>query len=133
LIVVLDADLVIGALDAADAHHAQAREHFETWRADGTQRLISLVTLTEVLVAPAAISGRLLAAREAIAALEIATHTPNEAIAVEAARLRWKHPISLPDAYALATARQVGGRVVSFDRKVLRAAADAGLGGTLDQ
>ncbi len=117
----LDADVVIGALDASDAHHVRAREHFSSWHAEGTKRLLSLVTLTEVLVAPAADAARLGAAREAIAALGITTHTPNEAIAVDAARLRGKHPISLPDAYALATARHLGGRLVSFDRNVLRA------------
>jgi predicted nucleic acid-binding protein len=127
LIVVLDADVVIGALDASDAHHARTREYFDSWRSEGTQRLLSLVTLTEVLVAPAAQRERLAAAREAIAALEIVTHAPSEAIAVDAARLRGRHPISLPDAYALATARQVGGRLVSFDRTMMRAATEAGL------
>jgi predicted nucleic acid-binding protein len=128
LISVLDADVVIGALDSSDLHHARARQHFETWRADGTQRMMSLVTLTEVLVAPATATARLNAAREAVAALEIAIHTPNEAIAVDAARMRFQYPISLPDAYVLATARHLGGRLVSFDLKVMRAAAAVGLG-----
>ncbi len=127
MIVVLDADVVIGALDASDAHHARAREQFNTWRSEGTQRLLSLITLTEVLVAPAARPAQLSGAREAIAALEITTHTPNEAIAVDAARLRGMHPISLPDAYALATARHLGGQLISFDRNIMRAAAKAGL------
>jgi predicted nucleic acid-binding protein len=129
LIVVLDADVLIGALDASDVHHSQARGYFETWQAEDTKRLVSLVNLTEVLIAPAARPTQLNAAREAIAALGIATHTPNEAIAVEAARLRAEHPISLPDAYALATARHVGGQLVSFDRKVVGAAAKAGISG----
>lgn len=127
MIVVIDADVVIGALDATDAHHARARRQFETWRTDDTQRVISLLTLTEVLIAPAASTPRLSAAREAIAALEIALHTPNEAVAVDAARLRGKHPISLPDSYALATARQLGATLLSFDRRLVRTAADLGL------
>jgi predicted nucleic acid-binding protein len=127
LIVVVDADVVIGALDASDPHHARARRHFEAWRADGTQRVMSLITLTEVLIAPATGMARLSTARESIAALEIAFHAPNEAVAVDAARLRGRYPISLPDAYALATARQVGAGLVSFDRKVIRTAADLGL------
>jgi predicted nucleic acid-binding protein len=129
LIVVLDADVLIGALDASDAHHGRARDCFETWRADRTHRVVSLVTLTEVLVAPATQFTRLNAAREAIAALGVATHAPNEAIAVDAARLRGKHPISLPDAYTLATARHLDGSVMSFDRNLIRAAADAGIAG----
>ncbi|HEY5198044.1 MAG TPA: PIN domain-containing protein [Solirubrobacteraceae bacterium] len=127
MIVVVDADVVIGALDASDAHHTRARRHFEAWRADGTQRVMSLVTLTEVLIAPAASTARMSTAREAIAALEIAFHAPNEAVAVDAARLRGKYPISLPGAYALATARQLGAALLSFDRKIVRTAADLGL------
>ena len=65
------------------------------------------MNLTEVLIAPAAAPARLTAAREAIAALGITIHAPNEAIAVEAARLRGLHPISVPDAYAIATARHL--------------------------
>jgi predicted nucleic acid-binding protein len=68
-------------------------------------------------------------AAEAIAALGVALHPPTEATSVDAARLRGKFPISLPDAYALATARQVGGTLVSFDRRVSRAAAEAGISG----
>jgi len=80
-----------------------------------------------VLVAPAAEPARLHAAREAISALGITINTPNKAIAVDAARLRGEHPISLPDAYMLATARHIGGRVVSFDRRMMRAAKIEGL------
>lgn len=127
MIVVLDADVVIGALDAGDAHHAAARERLTRWHRAGVRRLLGLMNLTEVLIAPAAAPARLAAAREAIAALGIAIHSPNEAIAVDAARLRNAHPISLPDAYALATARHVGGVVASFDEKVRRAAAREGL------
>lgn len=128
MIVVLDADVVIGALDGSDAHHETAREQFTRWRSQETRCLLSLITLTEILIAPAAGgAARLAAAREAIAALEIATHMPNEAVAVAAARLRGRYPISLPDAYVLATAHHVGARVASFDRNILRAAKAAGI------
>jgi predicted nucleic acid-binding protein len=122
LTLVLDADVVIGALDAADAHHRQARSLFVRWHRDDETRLISVVTMSEVLVAPSADPAALRAARQAIAALGIAVHRPTEAVAVEAARLRAEHPISLPDAYCLATARHARARLVSFDRKLLRAA-----------
>jgi predicted nucleic acid-binding protein len=75
-----------------------------------------------VLAAPAADNQQLRLARAAIAALEITLHQPTGAIAVEAARLRGRHPVSLPDAYLLATARHTGSAVASFDRKVTRAA-----------
>lgn len=118
----LDADILIGALDSSDRHHSQSRRLFGSWREQDTTRLISVVNLSEVLVAPAAREDRLRAAREAIGALGVAIHQPSEAIGIQAARLRARHPISLPDAYCLATASRTDGEVVSFDRKVLRAA-----------
>jgi len=119
---VLDADVLIGALDGSDAHHSQARALFTAWHTQGTTPLISIVNLSEVLIAPAADKQRLRRAREAIAALGVAIHRPSEAIGIDAARLRCVHPISLPDAYCLATARQVGASVASFDQKIIRAA-----------
>ncbi len=125
--VVLDADAMIGALDGSDPHHAEARRLFRVWQRQDTARLISVVNLSEVLVAPAADRMRLRAAREAIAALGVAIHQPSEAIGVDAARLRGAHPISLPDAYCLATARYADASVASFDEKVLRAAEREGI------
>ncbi len=119
----LDADVLIGALDGNDAHHAHARELFTQWRADRDTCAISVVNLTEVLVAPSADSSRLASAREAIAALGVRVHQPNEATGVEAARLRQRHPISLPDAYCLASAKHTGSTITSFDQKILKAAA----------
>lgn len=89
--------------------------------------MIGVVNLSEVLIAPAADPVRLATAREAILALGVEVHAPNEAIAVEAARLRQRHPVSLADAYCLATAKHTKSRLASFDRKVLGAARDEGL------
>jgi predicted nucleic acid-binding protein len=94
----LDADVLIGALDGSDPHHHRARELFTKWRDDQDACAVSIVNLTEVLIAPSADVSKLAAAREAIAALGVTVHQPNEAIGVEAARLRQRHPISLPDA-----------------------------------
>ncbi len=118
----LDADVLIGALDADDAHHARARELLTQWRADKDTCAVSVVNLTEVLIAPSTDVARLAAAREAIAALGVTVHQPNEAIGVEAARLRHRHPISLPGAYCLATAKHTDSAVASFDEKILWAA-----------
>ncbi len=119
---VLDADMLIGALDRDDPHHGRARELFTEWREDRDACSVSVVNLTEVLIAPSAEVAKLAAAREAIAALGVSVHQPNEAIGVDAARLRQRHPISLPDAYCLATARHTGSVVASFDNKILKAA-----------
>lgn len=123
----LDADVLIGALDTSVAHHQRARELFVRARDRRDPLTVSVVNLTEVLTAPAADASKLAAAREAIAALGVAVHQASEAIAVDAARLRGRHPISLPDAYLLASAKRTGAAVVSFDRKVQQAAKDEGL------
>jgi hypothetical protein len=52
---------------------------------------------------------------------------PSEAVGVAAARLRGAHPISLPDAYCLATARTTDAHIASFDENVLRAADHEGI------
>ena len=119
---ILDADVLIGALDRNDRHHRRARALFTKWRDDQDVLAISVVNLTEVLIAPAADVSKLATAREAIAALGVGVHQPNEALGVEAARLRQRHPISLPDAYCLATTKQTGSAVSSFDQKLLKAA-----------
>lgn len=118
----IDADVLIGALDASDAHHRQARTMFTKWRENRDTVSISVVNLTEVLIAPSAEPRTLAAARAAIATLGVAVYHPNEAIGVDAARLRQRHPISLPDAYCLATAKHTGSAVASFDQKIVKAA-----------
>jgi predicted nucleic acid-binding protein len=124
--VVVDADVLIGALDASDPHHRAARTLFNRWHRSGTPVLVSAVNLSEVLVVPAADRRRLRQARTAIAPLGVAVHGPGEAIAVEAARLRQLYPISLPDAYCVATAGFLGAALASFDQKVTRAARAEG-------
>ncbi len=89
--------------------------------------MISVINLSEVLIAPSADPPRLATAREAIAALGVEAHLPNEAIAIEAARLRQRYPVSLPDAYCLATAKHTRSTLASFDHKVLQAAWGEGL------
>jgi predicted nucleic acid-binding protein len=125
--VFLDADVLIGALDRTDPHHHRARELFTTWRDGQDACIVSVVNLTEVLVAPSSDVSVLAAAREAIAALGISVHQPNEAIGVEAARYRQRHPISVPDAYCLATAKHTGAALASFDQKILKAANREGV------
>jgi predicted nucleic acid-binding protein len=100
---------------------------FSSWHERDEGRLISAVNLTEVLVAPAKDRQGLRRAREAIAALGVSIHRPGDAVAVEAARFRTAHPISLPDAYCLATAARTGASLASFDEKVVRAAQAEGI------
>ncbi|MGI8429315.1 MAG: type II toxin-antitoxin system VapC family toxin [Solirubrobacteraceae bacterium] len=123
----LDADVLIGALDSSDAHHVRARRLLTKSRRSQDAVSISVVNLSEVLIAPSVDAARLATAREAVAALGVQAHLPNEAIGVEAARLRQRYPVSLPDAYCLATTKHTRSTLVSFDHKVLNAANDEGL------
>jgi len=124
---ILDADVLIGALDRDDAHHGRARQLLTDCRDRHDAVSISVVNLSEVLIAPSADPAHLSAAREAIGALGVNIHLPNEAIGIEAARLRQRHPISLPDAYCLATAKHTRSSIASFDQKILKAAVAEGL------
>ena len=63
---VVDAGVVIAALDADDPHHAEACDRFVEWQASGAPRVLSLASLTDLLTVPAADAPTLLAAREAV-------------------------------------------------------------------
>jgi predicted nucleic acid-binding protein len=124
---VIDADVLIGALDEHDAHHSRGRALFTGWHNDQDEVAISVVNLTEVLIAPSADAVTLAKARRAIVVLGVTVHQPSEAIAVEAARLRLRYPVSLPDGYCLATAKHTGSALASFDEKILKAARREGV------
>ncbi len=124
---VLDADVLIGALDSSDSHHDRARRLFVAWNEQEDDIIVSVVNLSEVLVSQASDRGRLRAAREAIAALGVTVHAPTETIGVDASVLRNRHPISLADSYLLATARHTVATAVSFDKRIARAAKAEGI------
>jgi predicted nucleic acid-binding protein len=123
---VLDADVVIAALDRADSHHRSAVRGLKAMLADGTRLLLSLVNYAEALVRPAEDAGTLRAASDAIATLRIELTAPTEQISREAARLRSATGISLPDGFALATALARDSTLATFDRDVRKAARSAG-------
>lgn len=118
---VLDTDVVIGALDRGDAHHRQARELLLGLIGDGATLHLSVINYAEALVKPAENPTTLRQAIEAMATLGIHVHSPDAAVAREAARLRSLN-ISLADGFALATAKRLDASVASYDRRV-RAAA----------
>ena len=113
----LDVDVVIGALDGSDAHHQAARDLLAGAREREDSLLISVVNLSEVLIALAADAAKLTKARQAIAALGIATRQLSDTTGVDAARLRGRHPISLPDAFLLASAKRISATIASFDEQ----------------
>jgi predicted nucleic acid-binding protein len=117
---VLDTDVLIAALDRADAHHADARETFRRFASARMELAICTVNYAEALVRPAEDERTLRAAVDAIASLGIRTSPPDAALARLAARRR-SLGISLADGFALATAERLGADLASFDRRVRRA------------
>jgi predicted nucleic acid-binding protein len=112
---ILDASVVIGLLDAADAHHARAIDDVEA--ADRAQQslLLPASAYSEALVAFAR-AGRIEQAREAICAMGITVVALTDTTAELAAGLRARHDkLRLPDAIVLATARENAGRLLSYD------------------
>jgi predicted nucleic acid-binding protein len=117
---VLDTDVVIAALDRADAHHSQAREAFGGFASAGTELVICTINYAEALVRPAEEERNLRAAVDAISSLGIRTSSPDAATARLAARRR-ALGVSLADGFAIATAERLGAELASFDRRVHRA------------
>jgi predicted nucleic acid-binding protein len=119
---ILDASVLIGLLDAADAHHARAIDDVEAADREGRQLLAPASAYSETLVAFAR-AGRLGDARQAVAAMGIAVVVLTAAIAERAAELRARHErLRLPDAIVLATAQEQGGELLSYDRGLSRIA-----------
>ncbi len=119
---ILDANVLIGLLDTADAHHERAIDDVEAADQRGQQLLAPASVYSEALVAFAR-AGRIRDAREAITAMGIAVTPLTEEIAEQAAALSASHGrLRLPDAMALATARQLGGELLSYDRRLWRLA-----------
>ena len=122
----LDTDVIIAALDRADAHHASAAAAFASFAAEGVGLLLCTVNYAEALVRPAEDERAMRNAVDAIASLGIRTLAPDAPVARAAARHRGLG-ISLADGFALATAERAGADLASFDRRVRRALPSVGL------
>ncbi|HEY2719848.1 MAG TPA: PIN domain-containing protein [Solirubrobacteraceae bacterium] len=120
---ILDASVVIGLLDTADSHHDDAIDEVEAADHEGRQLLLPASAYSETLVAFAR-ARRLDEARQAISAMGISVVSLTDTIAERAAELRARHTsLRLPDAIVLATAHEMGGSLLSYDRKLSRLAS----------
>jgi predicted nucleic acid-binding protein len=121
---ILDASVLIGLLDTADAHHAGAVDDTEAADVAGRQLLVPASAYSETLVAFAR-AARVPEAREAIAAMGIKVTPLTEAIAEHAAELRARHDwLRLPDALVLATARELDADLLSYDHRLRQLAGE---------
>jgi predicted nucleic acid-binding protein len=120
----LDASVLIGLLDSADAHHERAIEDVEAADRAGRQLLLPASAYSETLVAFAR-ARRIDDARAAIAAMGITIVSLTETIAERAAELRARHGhLRLPDAIILATSRELSASLLSYDRRLSRLAGE---------
>jgi predicted nucleic acid-binding protein len=128
-IVVFDADVLIGFLGSEDPHHANAVTSVRRALTPGTIRLICSVNYSEVLIGPLEKLG-LEGAQTVdamLARLSIEVVNVDAQLAREAASVRARTKLKLPDSYALATALQAGRggqaevRVDTFDKQVIKA------------
>ena len=128
-VVVFDADVLIGFVDPADAHHADAVAWMREATRPQTERRICAVNYSELLIAPIR-ERRDEQVRAMLAGLSIIPVPVDADLAERAADVRARTNLKLPDAYALATALHFEGhgradvRLASFDKRVLKAHAD---------
>ncbi len=120
---ILDASVVIGLLDTADVHHGRSIDDVEAADREERPLLLPASAHSEVLVAFAR-ARRLSDGREAVRAMGITVTPLTETIAERAAELRARHErLRLPDAIVLATADELGGKLLSYDRRLSKLAA----------
>lgn len=112
---ILDASVLIGLLDTADAHHHRAVENVDGADSAGATLLAPASAYSEALVSFAR-AGRTPDARDAIAAMGITVVAMSQRIAERAAEIRAQHDrLRLPDAIVLATARELRADLLTYD------------------
>ena len=134
-ITVIDAGVVIGLLDASDAHHEAARHALEQARDRHDKVIIPASALAESLVAPARRGDPAVSAAQAfVDRFPIEIIPIDEAIAMRAARLRAQHGsrLPLPDALVIATAQQVSADLLVTTDRGWPPRAELGLSGELE-
>ena len=117
--IVLDASVLIGYLDAEDAQH-QAAETLLAREIDD-DFAVSVLTLAEVLVGPAR-AGRLDDALSVLRALEVNERRFPDDAAIRLARLRADTGLRMPDCCVLMAAQEAGVRLATFDVRLAGAA-----------
>lgn len=119
---ILDANVLIGLLDAADAHHERAITDVEAADHAGRPLIVPASAYSEVLVAFAR-AERTAEARDAIAAMGITVEPLEGDTAARAAELRARHRhLRLPDAMVLAAATPAGRDLLTYDTRLAKLA-----------
>lgn len=122
--IVLDANVIIGFLDATDPHHAASTELLERRFVDGFAS--SVLTVAEALVHPTRVE-RQDAAMTALLSIGVRVIPLEATDATELARVRNSYRLRMPDAVALHTAIRTGSKLATFDEALMAAAGRAGV------
>jgi predicted nucleic acid-binding protein len=120
---ILDASVLIGLLDDADAYHQRAVDDVEAADEASRELVAPASAYSEAMVAFARVD-RISDAREAIAAMGIRVAPLDARTAERAAELRARYSgLRLPDAIVLATAHELGGSLLTYDERLTRYAS----------
>ncbi len=122
--IVLDANVLIGFLDATDSHHAAVVNLLERRFADGFAA--SVLTVAEALVHPTRVD-RQDAAMASLARIGIQVLQLKASDAAALARVRNSYRVRMPDAVALHAALSTGSELATFDETLAAAAEKAGI------
>ena len=122
--IVLDASVVIGYLDAADAHHDRATALLE--REIDDDFAVNLLTLAEILVAPT-LAGQRDKVLGFLGDLAVETLPFSDGAALTLAQLRVETMLTMPDCCVLLSALDRQARLASFDDRVVQAARARGV------
>lgn len=122
--IILDANVLIGFLDATDPHHAATLDLLERHFAEGFGS--NVLTVAEALVHPTR-AGRQDAAQASLAKIGVEVIGLESGDAVLLAGIRNDHRLRMPDAVALHTAIRSGSALATFDESLSAAAQRAGV------
>ncbi|MGI9032860.1 MAG: type II toxin-antitoxin system VapC family toxin [Acidimicrobiales bacterium] len=121
--IVVDASVLIGHFDAADAHHDRATRLLQK---AGEPLGASPISIAEVLVGPAR-AGQLDRATGALRELDVASVDFDQQASAGLAVLRARTNLKMPDCCVLLAAGQVNGRIATFDGRLRSAARELGI------
>lgn len=123
-VIILDANVLIGFLDATDPHHAASMELLERHFVEGFGA--SVLTVAEALVHPTRV-GRGDAALAALRRIGVRSIPVAESDAAALAHVRNEYRLRMPDAVALQAARSTASALATFDEALASAASRAGV------
>ena len=122
--IVLDANVVIGFLDANDPHHEASLDLLERHFVDGFG--CSVLTVAEALVHPTRVD-RQDAALASLTRIGVQMIPLEASDAIALADVRSTYRLRMPDAVALLTAMQFRSELATFDSGLATAAERAGI------